>query len=181
MATATRKKKIKQSKCKTFPIILAKGKKMPSFDQWMGHHVPTDSNEWYDNIEAYEDEFVEQTFYTKDSCDKVIFNLEEWCDPFAFYPENKADEKPFQKIDRKSYTVSVRCDTWDQDCCYNDYVGHGTFKLMADGGFYDDLEKIGNGYVKKCIVAAFYRFLESICQEVDGNSDNETWIGDWLM
>jgi len=24
------------------------------------------------------------------------------------------------------------------------------------------------------------KFLESICQEVDGNSENDTWIGDWL-
>jgi len=180
--TTPAKKTIKKSKCKTFPMLLCEGNPMPTFEEWYGKEIDEDSEEYDENIGHYEEEFAEFTYYTKDDSFKVVFNLGEWCDPCEFEPEEECDVKPFHKIDRKSYTVSLKCDTWDQDCHSIDYVGDGTFYLLADSGFYDDLEQISNGYVKGCILHAFKIFLESVIQEMGEvcNGENETWIGDWM-
>lgn len=177
MTTAT-KKKLKASKCKTFPYCLGKGKQMPSFEEWFrGKNEPTDEDyEWYDET------FGELTFYTKDDSNGAVFNLEEWDDVACFEPEEKQDVKPFSKIYNKSYAVSVKCETWFKDGCYTDYVGHGNFYLLADSGFYDDLEKISNSYVKQRVRLAFEAFLENLCNSLDGiHEENENWIGSWNL
>ena len=177
MTTAT-KKKLKASKCKKFPYCLGKGKQMPTFEEWFkGKNEPTD-----EDYEGYDDTFGGLTFYTKDDGNGVVFNLEEWDDVSCFEPEEKQDVKPFRNIYNKSYTVSVKCDSWFKDCCYTDYVGNGNFYLLAESGFYDDLEKISNPYVKKRIRLAFEAFLEDLCNSLDGISEeNENWIGDWNL
>ena len=171
--------KARQAKSKKFPICLGKGNRKPDFDEWFanvskGRRVATD-----DDYECFYEMYGERTYYTKDGSNDTVFNLEEWCDPWSFEPEEKCDIRPFRTIDRKSYKVAIQCDTWYKEWCYTDYVGNGTFYLLEDSGFYDDLEKISNAYVKRRIRMAFNSFLESLCNSLDGiGNENENWTGE---
>ena len=163
----------KTSKTVKFPIKLDTGTQEPPSltEYWYGDkkkHNLTD-DEYDEAVQSYEDTYGTITF----DCDCVVFNLEEWADIDCFYPENKKDEKPFDRIYRRSYNVSLRCETWWEDCTYNNYVGHGKFSIESDNGFFDDLKEIKNKYVRSRVKEAFYAFISNKCQELGDASGEE--------
>ncbi len=163
----------KLSTSKTFPYRLNTDTKEPPTltEYWYGDkkkHQLTGKN--YDKaVQSYEDTFGSVTF----ECDCVVFNLEEWADTDCFYPEDKKDKKPFNTLNRRSYKIALRCETWWKDCCYKDNAGHGRFFILSDNGFYDDLKAIGNKYIRGRIDAAFRAFLTNQCVAVNDASEED--------
>lgn len=179
---------IPTSKCKTFPLQVIKPvNPCPTIEQWCGgdEKYNSMSNEERDEaIDRYEDNYFATTF----RCDEAIFNLEEWADTEAFYPEEQQDQAPFDKLYSNSYKVALKCETWDRDGDYHDYAANGTLFIEQDDKFFDDLKAISNQYVRDCIALAFNKFLsnkmsagssETIEEKDSWNPDewHATWWG----